>query len=107
MTMHRSSRFYTMCAGLPLGHRHCVHGHLPDCPDVDDCALLPPERPPAHAVMAGRMCWLFTSRSLTQSLVRVLTDGGVSTWHREGMSEADVSALLAGLRSEIIVEDRR
>lgn len=33
------------CRDLPAGHRHCKHGHSDDCPDVDNCELLPKETP--------------------------------------------------------------
>lgn len=29
------------CSALSPGHRHCVHGHTEDCPDPENCDLLP------------------------------------------------------------------
>lgn len=101
-------RFYRRCAVLPAGHWHCRHGHLEDCPTVmaRSCPSVD-EGPLAYAVMAGRMCWFFSSESLTQSMVRTLTEQGANVWCRSGLDADDVAALVAGLPNKTTVEDLR
>jgi hypothetical protein len=106
----RTARFYARCRALPAAHRHCVHGHIEDCPHPMTCRLLPANRDRlVDVISAGRMCWVLPSGRLAAAQVVVLRGDArtatVTHWQRLTSEQAD--ALVAGLPEGTVVEDYR
>lgn len=98
--------YYLVCADLPQGHGHCIHGHLVDCPTGDGCPLLPPT-PETYVVLCGRMCWLFPQARPAQNLLRLLWAQEAKPTYQVGLSTGQVAALVAKLPADTVVEDCR
>lgn len=96
------------CWGLPPGHRHCVHGHLRDCPEPGVCAADPPSRL-TWVVVAGPMTYLFASEALAVAHREVLMAGGASPMYFARQTDRQVNDLLDAIEDigGTTVEDLR
>jgi hypothetical protein len=99
--------YYMVCGDLPPGHRHCIHGHLADCPSVAAGCPLLPSTPDTCVVQCGRMCWLFPHLREAQNLLRLLWSQGLDPKYQLGLSARQVASLVAKLPAGTTVEDCR
>jgi hypothetical protein len=92
-----AERWRLRCAQMPVGHWHCQHGHLADCPRPMSCRKVDNWWPATFVVEAGPTVWLFADEAAARRQVDVLYNGGAQVRYRPGLTPQQLAQAMRRL----------
>lgn len=90
-------RWRLACKDLPLGHWHCAHGHMRDCPRPMRCPRVDNWHPATWMVEAGPTVWLYADESAARRQAELLYNYGADVHLRPGMTPEQLTKALHGM----------